>query len=78
MILFLIYAVSKSLANRAVMGYLGVFLFCPCEISLHFFRKNKLTLFFAFCSREVIESIIDMHDFCDRAVCFLSNRPLKF
>ncbi len=57
------------------MGHLGVFLFCSCGISLHFFRKNKLTLFFTVYSREVIESIVDMYDFSDHAVCFLSNRP---
>ena len=73
-ILFLIYAVSKSLADSAVMGHLRVFLFCPCEISIHFFGKNKLMLFFAVCDREVIKGVVDMHDLSDHAVCLLGDR----
>lgn len=33
-------------------SYLGVFLFCPCEISIHFFGKNT-ELYFAFASGSV-------------------------
>lgn len=39
----MIDAVSKRFANRAVIGYLRIFLFY--HISIHFFLKNKLTLF---------------------------------
>ena len=67
---FILFALAVS---TRMYSYLGVFLFCPCEISIHFFRRNKLTLFLAVCSREVIKGIIDVHDLHDYAVCFLRD-----
>lgn len=43
-------------------------------LSIHFLRKDQLTLLFSVWYGEIIKGIIDVHDLCDHTVCFLSNR----
>ena len=38
------------------------------------FLKEQADDVFTVCDREVIKGIIDVHDLCDHAVCFLCNR----
>ena len=52
-IFFLIDAVCKSFADGTVWGYLGIFLFYPCEISINFLRENKLTMLLAIRYRQI-------------------------
>lgn len=39
------------------------------------FLKTQAELLLAVCDREIIKGIVDVHDLCDHAVCFLGNRP---
>ena len=50
---FLIDIVCKSFADETVWGYLGIFLFYPCEISINFLRENKLTMLLAIRYRQI-------------------------
>ncbi len=46
---FLIYAVSQSFIDGAIMGDLTVLEFYPLKIGIDFVLKNKLTMLFTVC-----------------------------
>ena len=69
----LVDAVGKGPADRTVMGDLGILLFYPCEIGVHFILKEKLTLLQTICRSQIIITVISVKHLCDPVVSLLGN-----
>lgn len=51
-----------------------IFLFYQDKISIHFLIGNKLALFLAVGCRQVIKTVVAVHQFNDHIICFLGEQ----